>query len=83
MELSMTKINKVVFPEPERLPIDGMSRFSQFKKFLPISREKFRQLVRDGKAPQAVRMGIRCTMWHNREIHQFLADPLNYKRGSK
>lgn len=79
----MTKVAKVSFKESERLPIDGMSRFSQFKRFLPISREKFRQLVRDGKAPQAIRMGSRCTMWHNRELHQFLADPLSYKEDSK
>jgi len=78
----MTKVTKVAFSEPERLPIDGMSRFSQFKKFLPISREKWRQLVRDGKAPKAVCLGIRCTMWHNREIHEFLADPINYSADS-
>jgi predicted DNA-binding transcriptional regulator AlpA len=65
--------------EPEVLPLSGMSRFSQFKKFLPLSREKFRQLSRQGKAPQPIRMGVRLTMYSNKELHRFLADPLDYK----
>ena len=63
----------------EVLPLIGMSRFSQFKKFLPLSREKFRQLVKAGKAPKPVRMGTRLTMYSNEELHRFLADPLNYE----
>ncbi len=63
----------------ERLPFDGMSRWSQCKKFMPISREKWRQLIRDGKAPQPIRLGIRCTMWRNADLHDFLADPAGYK----
>ena len=63
----------------EKLPIDGMSRFSQFKKFLPISKEKFRQLSKDGKAPKPIRMGLRCTFYKNQELHRFLSDPLNYQ----
>lgn len=66
-------------PEPEVLPATGKSRFNQFKKFIPFSREKFRQLVKEGRAPQPVRMGIRCTFYDNVELHKWLADPLNYK----
>jgi prophage regulatory protein len=73
----MSKKTRVV--KPEQLPLDGMSRWGQCKKFMPISREKWRQLVRDGKAPQPVRLGIRCTMWRNAELHDFLADPVGYK----
>lgn len=72
---------KLVAKPGDTLPLDGMSRFSQLKKFLPISREKFRQLVRDGKAPQPIRLGVRCTMWRNSELHQFLADPVGYRSG--
>ncbi|MFW8744844.1 helix-turn-helix transcriptional regulator [Mesorhizobium japonicum] len=71
--------HKVLTPKPEQLPLDGMSRFSQLKKFLPVSREKWRQLVRDGKAPRPIKLGIRCTMWRNADLHQFLADPVGYK----
>ncbi len=66
-------------PKPEVLPATGKSRFSQFKKFLPISKEKFRQLSKEGKAPQPERMGIRCTFYDNGELHRWLADPINYR----
>ena len=75
----MTKVIKDSLPKPEQLPFDGMSRFRQFKKFLPLSREKFRQLSRQGRAPQPIRMGIRLTMYSNKELHRFLADPLMYE----
>ncbi len=66
---------------PATLPLTGKSRFSQFKKFIPISREKFRQLSKQGKAPQPERMGIRCTFYDNAELHRWLADPINYRTG--
>ena len=65
--------------ERTTLPKDGMSRFKQFQTFLPISRETWRKLVRDKRAPQPVRMGVRCTMWKNEQLHEFLNDPLNYR----
>lgn len=70
---------KNLIKETDILPIIGMSRFSQFKKFLPLSREKFRQLSKAGKAPQAIRMGSRLTMYQNKEIHRFLENPLGYE----
>ncbi|MCW5600153.1 transcriptional regulator [Nitrosomonas sp.] len=66
-------------PEPEVLPATGKSRFNQFKKFLPISKETFRQLSKRGRAPQPERLGIRCTFYDNAELHKWLADPLNYR----
>jgi hypothetical protein len=33
------------------LPAVGLFRFKQFEPFLPFSREKWRQLVRDPKLP--------------------------------
>lgn len=70
--------NKNLVNEVESLPLIGMSRFSQFKKFLPLSREKFRQLSKAGKAPQGIRMGTRLTMYENKEIHRFISNPLEY-----
>ncbi|QWE17084.1 AlpA family transcriptional regulator [Polynucleobacter sp. AP-Nino-20-G2] len=72
-------VSKVTSPKPGTLPHDGMSRWSQIKSFVPISREKFRQMVRDGQAPQPVKLGIRCTMWRNAELHEFLNDPASYE----
>lgn len=62
------------------LPKTGFSRFGQFKHRLPFSREKWRQLVRDKKAPQKIVMGERCTFYKNSELHKFFADPLNYEQ---
>jgi predicted DNA-binding transcriptional regulator AlpA len=70
--------NKNLHQEIDTLPTIGMSRFSQFKKFLPLSREKFRQLSKAGKAPKGIRMGSRMTMYSNEELHRFLANPLDY-----
>jgi prophage regulatory protein len=75
--------NKNSIQEVEILPQIGMSRFSQFKKFLPLSREKFRQLSKAGKAPQGIRMGSRLTMYSNEELHRFLANPLGYEMEGK
>lgn len=58
---------------------DGMSHWNQIAPFSPFSREKFRQLVRAGKAPQPVKFFERCTAYQNRELHAFFADPLNYR----
>jgi len=69
--------------QQEILPLIGMSRFSQFKRYLPLSREKFRQLSKAGKAPQGIRMGARLTMYSNEEIHRFLNNPLNYQKEDK
>lgn len=61
------------------LPRIGYSRLKQILPFLPISREKFRQLVRQGKAPQPIYLSSRCCMYTNASIHEFLADPINYQ----
>lgn len=71
--------NKDLSKEAETLPKIGMSRFSQFKKFLPLSREKFRQLSKVGKAPKGIRMGSRMTMYSNEELHRFLSNPIGYE----
>jgi predicted DNA-binding transcriptional regulator AlpA len=60
------------------LPLIGMSRFSNFKSLMPFSREKFRQLTKAGKAPQPIRMGCRLTMYDNKELHRFIANPIGY-----
>jgi len=64
---------------PAVLPLSGKSRFRQFKQFCPVSRERFRQLSKQGRAPKAERLGIRCTFYDNRELHRWLSDPVNYR----
>jgi len=61
------------------LPQVGKSRWKQIQPLLGISREKWRQLCLDGKAPKPTRLGERCTVWDNSEVHRWIADPLNYQ----
>ena len=74
----MTKNN---LPIPRTLPAIGKSRWKDIEEFCPFSREKFRQLSKAGRAPQPERMGIRITYYCNKELHRWLADPLNYRAG--
>lgn len=66
-------------PAPQTLPTMGKSRFKNFAPFCPVSREKFRQLSLEGRAPKPERLGIRCTYYDNAELHKWLADPANYR----
>ena len=60
------------------LPLDGLSRWNVIAQFVPFSREKFRQLVKAGKAPRPIYFSERCTAYKNSELHKFLADPTRY-----
>lgn len=79
----MQTLNQKLKSITDTLPKTGLSRFGQFQHLLPFSREKWRQLVRDNKAPQKIAMGERCTMYKNEELHQFFKDPLNYQNSKE
>lgn len=64
---------------PAVLPLTGKSRWRTIAKFSPVSRETFRKLSKEGRAPQPERLGIRCTYFDNTELHKWLADPVNYR----
>lgn len=68
-----------MFKNNTTLPLDGYSRFKQFQPFCPISREKFRQMVRNGKAPQPIYLSSRCALYKNSELHSFLSDITHYR----
>ncbi|WP_395406354.1 helix-turn-helix transcriptional regulator [Pseudoduganella sp. UC29_106] len=67
-------------PAAPSLPTVGMSRWQQLRHVIPVSREKWRQLVIAGKAPAPVRLSERCTMYANAEVHRWLADPVGYRQ---
>lgn len=74
----LNQITTDTAPAPT-LPHIGYSRLKTLLPFIAISREKFRQLVRQGKAPQALHLGSRCAMYPNEEVHRWLNDPLAYQ----
>lgn len=75
----MSKEKKKLAVIPATIPEIGKSRWSKIKPHSPVSREKFRQLYLEGKAPQPERLGIRCTFFSNKEVLRWLADPVNYR----
>jgi prophage regulatory protein len=67
-------------PDPQTLPLDGYSRWSDLRKFIPLSHETVRQRELKGRFPKRVQLGsARCVAWPNREVHTWMADPLNYR----
>ena len=65
--------------EPLTLPVDGMSRWAQIAPFASMGRQRFRELSSQCRAPQPMRIGARCIMYSNRELHRWFADPVNYR----
>lgn len=62
------------------LPRDGMSRWQQLSHFVPVSRETWRKLGLAGRAPAAIRLSERCSLYPNAEVHRWLADPIGYRQ---
>ncbi|MBN3817188.1 AlpA family phage regulatory protein [Paraburkholderia sp. Se-20369] len=71
--------NTVTSHVPVGLPLDGFSRWGDLQAFIPLSRETVRQRELEGRFPRASRLTQRCTVWSNREIHRWMADPLSYR----
>ncbi len=61
------------------LPLDGFSRWSGIKIFSPVARDKFYKLAKAGLAPQPIKLSSRCTVYSNRELHRWFANPLAYR----
>lgn len=64
---------------PATLPLDGLSKWGDLRRSICLSRETVRKREQEGKFPRSIRLTQRCTVWKNREIHRYLADPLNYR----
>ncbi|MFM0162810.1 helix-turn-helix transcriptional regulator [Paraburkholderia sediminicola] len=72
--------------KPEHASLDkllpgGLSRFGQIRPFLPVSRETWRLLVLDRRAPQPLRLSSRCTVRRNDEVLAWLANPAAFTVG--
>lgn len=74
----MTDENNTRSPK-KSLPLDGFSRWEQLKHFIPVSRETWRKLCKEGRAPQPQRWTNRCTVFSNEEIHRWMKDPASYR----
>lgn len=61
------------------LPTVGFSRWEQLRHFIPVSRETWRKLVNEGRAPQPQRWTERCTVYSNEEVHRWMKNPASYQ----
>lgn len=73
-----TKARHPSTPRLERLPQLGRGRWQDIAPFVGISREKWRQLVNEGKAPPPLRLTTRCTLYDFSAVHAWIADPANF-----
>jgi len=65
-------------PRLEQLPHLGRGRWQDIAPFVGVSREKWRQLVNEGKAPSPLRLTTRCTLYDFSAVHAWIADPANF-----
>lgn len=77
------KIKAPLLISPEVLPLTGKSRWAGFKRFSPVSLGTFLTLSKQGRAPRAERLGVRCTFYDNQELHKWLSDPSGYVAEAK
>ncbi|WP_333992018.1 helix-turn-helix transcriptional regulator [Burkholderia cepacia] len=75
----MSANNAFATQAPATLPLDGLSKWRDLRRSICLSRETVRKREQEGKFPRSIRLTQRCTVWNNREIHRYLADPLNYR----
>ncbi|WP_175700117.1 helix-turn-helix transcriptional regulator [Burkholderia ambifaria] len=71
--------NTATLPSPTALLLDGLSRWESLRSSIQLSRETVRQREREGRFPPSIRLTQRRIVRSNREIHRYLADPLNYR----
>lgn len=70
---------RAALPAPESLPADGFSRWNDLIRFVPFSRETVRKRELEGRFPRRQHVTQRCAVWANRELHRWMADPVNYR----
>ncbi|RQT51636.1 AlpA family phage regulatory protein [Burkholderia cepacia] len=64
---------------PDSLPLDGFSRWSDLRPFIPFCRETLRKRELEGRFPRRQHLSPRCTAWPNRELHRWFSDPVSYR----
>lgn len=66
--------------EVVRILPEGLYRWNEVKEYIPISREKWRQLVIAGKAPASIKLSLTCVVWRGSDVLEWLADPAGYRQ---
>lgn len=60
-------------PTSPVLPATGFVRLPVVLQHFPVSRATWWQMVKDGNAPAAVKLGSNITAWRAEDIHDLIA----------
>jgi prophage regulatory protein len=60
------------------LPRVGLGRWRDIAPFVGVSRDTWRNLIKEGKAPAGRRLSERCTLYDFSAVHTWIADPANF-----
>lgn len=59
-------------PAQYLLEAGGLLRLPQVLALVSLSKSTWWKLVREGRAPQAVKLGDRCTAWRSADVAAFI-----------
>ncbi len=79
-----TRVTKIRAPHSDvtaSLPKAGVGRWRDIAPFVGVSRDTWRNLIKDGKAPAGRRLSERCTLYDFSAVHAWIQDPVNYRAG--
>jgi len=60
----------------QKLPETGFVRLSQILKVFPVSKSTWWAGVKDGRYPQAVKLGPKITAWRVEDIRELIASKI-------
>lgn len=63
------------------LPKAGLGRWRDIAPFVGVSRDTWRILIKEGKAPAGRRLSERCTLYDFAAVHAWIHDSVNYRAG--
>lgn len=73
-----TQTQRTVREAPASLPLVGRGRWNDIAPFVGVSRETWRRLVSEGRAPAAQRISERCTLYDFASVHAWISNPANF-----
>ena len=58
----------------DTIPETGFMRLKQVLKFIPVSRSRFWQGIKEGRYPAGVKLAPRTTAWRCEDIRKLISD---------
>lgn len=71
--------NSVSAPAAEELQCEALYSWKEIARFVGIGRETWRRRVAEGKAPQPIYLGSRCTRYRGSDVLNWIESPSTYQ----